>query len=283
MITLIYHNDIGIKIYIKSESTMLHKMIWECFRFFDLSYKDEIDDIEKVLQIIENDGTYRIDNFDYIFDDLNSVLGTLMEIICSDYFLSNENHVFIHGAAMLKDNELSLIIAPTMQGKSTLAALLATNGYQYLSDDVIPISLQDFTVTSYPKIMCIRNKDILQSYKSNFESHFLEFCFNIKNIDNTTKNMEERYILLPRETISTSSGRHFKIKNIYFIERNETLGNQTELLEMSNDISIITLMKNLRSPDDLGKLRKIASTLIKTTKCYRLIYGSGYGYMRNFL
>ena len=280
MQTIIIHEKTGIVVAVKSDIQQLHSMLKECSAFFTVGESNDFEIDEKyILEVGYYNNKYSIKNVNIVFNDIQEVLGTLMEIICCDFFLNSNDYIFIHGGVVEKNNKLSIVIASTMQGKSTLMALLSMSGYNYLSDDVIPINLHTLKAVSYPKIICLRDYKVLEKFDKKYKDKFINFEYKIKSIDNTTKDMEERDIILPYNSIKTSDINEYSIENIYFLNRVSSYMNDAKCEKIPNNISVLTIMKNLRSPNDLSKFRKIATEFIKGTNSYMINYYQGYKYL----
>lgn len=72
----------------------------------------------------------------------------------------------VHASAISAGKDAVLFTAPSGSGKSTFAALLYNLGYQVLSDDFAPISLNQPKVYSFPEGISVKNRSlkVLQSY-----------------------------------------------------------------------------------------------------------------------
>ena len=72
----------------------------------------------------------------------------------------------VHASAVSAGNGAVLFTAPSGSGKSTFAAMLMNQGYQVLSDDFSPISLNHAKVYPFPEGISVKNRSlqVLQSY-----------------------------------------------------------------------------------------------------------------------
>lgn len=72
----------------------------------------------------------------------------------------------VHASAVISGKEAILFTAPSGSGKSTFAAMLMNLGYQVLSDDFAPISLNQPKVYSFPESISVKNRSlkVLQPY-----------------------------------------------------------------------------------------------------------------------
>lgn len=63
---------------------------------------------------------------------------------------------FIHGAALHRAGKTVGLIAPSGSGKSTTAWALLHHGFEYLSDELIPVDPATMSVSPYPHALCIK-------------------------------------------------------------------------------------------------------------------------------
>lgn len=63
---------------------------------------------------------------------------------------------FIHGAVLHRNGKTIGLIAPSGNGKSTTAWALLHHGFDYLSDELIPVELETMTVMPYPHALCVK-------------------------------------------------------------------------------------------------------------------------------
>ena len=82
--------------------------------------------------------------------------------------LSNDAHWMgaVHASAVSAGKGAVLFTAPSGSGKSTFAAMLMNQGYQVLSDDFSPISLNQSKVYPFPEGISVKNRSlqVLQPY-----------------------------------------------------------------------------------------------------------------------
>ena len=72
----------------------------------------------------------------------------------------------VHASAVSAGKGAVLFTAPSGSGKSTFAAMLMNKGYQVLSDDFSPVSLNDAKVYPFPEGISVKDRSlqVLQSY-----------------------------------------------------------------------------------------------------------------------
>lgn len=67
---------------------------------------------------------------------------------------------FAHASALKKNNKAIILTATGGSGKSTLAGLLLLNGFEFLSDDFVPIDSKNLKVFPFPAALCVKNDAI---------------------------------------------------------------------------------------------------------------------------
>jgi coenzyme PQQ synthesis protein D (PqqD) len=73
----------------------------------------------------------------------------------------------IHGAAIARDGVGLALVGPSGSGKTTLAAGLVSRGFEYLSDDAVPLSEPDGEVVPWPLPLSIK-RGSMELLKSRF-------------------------------------------------------------------------------------------------------------------
>ncbi len=67
---------------------------------------------------------------------------------------------FIHASAVQKHGETLLLTSTTGSGKSTMAGLLQLHGFDFVSDDFVPLAADDRKAYPFPAALCAKNKAI---------------------------------------------------------------------------------------------------------------------------
>ncbi len=67
---------------------------------------------------------------------------------------------FLHGSALRKNNEIIILTSTGGSGKSTMAGLLMLNGFDFFSDDYIPVEAQSEKAYPFPAALCLKNDAI---------------------------------------------------------------------------------------------------------------------------
>ena len=238
---------------------------------------------EKTLTLYKTEDGYRIKNTDVVCTDLYRVLGTIMELLISPYFLRSRSYIYLHGAALVKNGRLVTIIAPTQQGKSTATALFVMRGYKYLSDDVIPVNIDTLEVSSFPKALCIRDLSIIKDGIHHLHQIFNVLPFHVKSEDNISKTIETRTPLLPFETVKACEKVSYKKETVFFLERTTQLNtDRYELSQTESGAGYLYLIRNLRASEQISLFRSVGAQLTRTARFVKLKYSKGYQYLNGF-
>lgn len=130
----------------------------------------------------------------------------LIDLISEPYnVILNKEFAFFHGSVVSKDNKCVLIIAPTMQGKTTLCAKLSLMGYTYVSDDLIIVD-ENMNLYPLPTPVKIRRNTVLNKE-----------CFKlVYNIFET----KDYYILTAKKRLDLS--KLYSPCKVLFLNRNHS-------------------------------------------------------------
>lgn len=283
MYTIVTHNLLGWELCLESKIEYLHILWKQCFSGFSVIQTNKAPrQIQNKISVESKHNKYLINNIGYESDDIYLILGMTYELALSNRYLSSSEYLFLHGGALLKDDKLSLIIAPTCNGKSTLSALLCMNDFVYLSDDVIPISITNLCALTFPKIMFIRNYDILLNYKNPID-YFNTFEFTVKSI-NLSSSIDNRIPLYPLHTQKTDCSCFHKIDRVYFIQQNDKL-NKSICADVDLSYAYTELLKNIRNPYSLNisKMPLINLIMRGDISFQKIEYKLGYDYLDFFI
>jgi hypothetical protein len=141
------------------------------------------------LRVSTTGTTFRIFAEDRIlFSNLNFdlALQALMTETISRLVSVCERGLVLHAAALAQDENAILLSGQGGSGKSTLAAWLTADGLQYLTDEVLEISLDGKLIQTFPRSIFLKHgsafvwQNRLRSTKS---TYFLRFADNAAWID----------------------------------------------------------------------------------------------------
>jgi hypothetical protein len=166
-----------------------------------------------------------------------------------------------HAAAVTKDNNAVLISASSGCGKSTLSALLAAHGFNLISDDLVPISLKEQNLYSFP---------LAVSVKEGAVKTLLPYFPELKDIQsqlNTSTGKEVAYLIPPNAGKPVIA----KIKAIVFPVYNPAIDFEWEKVD---NISVIN---NLLTESWIADNEIAAKTFLDwyfEIPCYRIQYNN---------
>jgi hypothetical protein len=114
-----------------------------------------------------------------------------------------------HASAVTDGYGALLFIAPPGSGKSTIAALMLANGYTILSDDFVPVALDEPEVCSFPAAISVKSTSLA------FMKELFPALPDPDNDSNDPSQIYETYMPLPETGALYSS---VKAKAIIFVQ-----------------------------------------------------------------
>jgi hypothetical protein len=91
-------------------------------------------------------------------DTLAQLLFTVEKFITMELQLRRPEIFFVHAAAVSTGTEVIVVCGESGAGKSTLCWSLCAFGYQYLSDELAPVSLDGIHVLPFPKAISLKSR-----------------------------------------------------------------------------------------------------------------------------
>jgi hypothetical protein len=94
------------------------------------------------------------------------VLPWLLTMLFSELCKRQPHHLLLHAATLCREGRLLLLPGESAFGKSTLAAALATHGWELYSDELAPLNPETLKVAPFPLPIGIKSRSLLalQSY-----------------------------------------------------------------------------------------------------------------------
>lgn len=182
----------------------------------------------------------------------DEVYGKIIEILFYPTLFCRENYFYLHGGAVVKNNKCICFLAPSNTGKTTLTIDFLKQGYDYLTDDIIPIDLTNLTTQGFPKPLFLRPNSI---HKNNIDIH--------------VKNGEfSRTIYVPR----TYHKGPVKINQIFILNRDIKHINNCSCVKLQSTEKFGTLLNNIYYTTDKIHLVKSIAKIINYTDLYNLYY-----------
>jgi len=115
-----------------------------------------------------------------------------------------KNSIWLHGACLVKDDEIIFLIAPSGGGKTTLSLGLLSQGFSALTDDVIVIAKENFAIQPFPRCPKIRSTAI---------EHLRVLGFDLLR----EAELVGRYVILPEENWINSEIEALTARKTFFI------------------------------------------------------------------
>jgi hypothetical protein len=152
----------------------------------------------------------------WTFERTGNLIGSTYMSIINEMYNKNDDFwlMTVHAAALTNGRKTILFPAESGNGKTTMAALLQSRGYQLLSDDFVPIDGHLFRAWPFPIAMSVKHGAVkmLSSLYSGLEQ---------KPLTQTAANKTVQY--LPPDYTSGLSGLAFPIKEVVLIKYDSTI------------------------------------------------------------
>ena len=161
--------------------------------------------------------------------DIDRLQGAVFMKLLNTLYSKNSSEWMsvIHASAVTNGSEAIIFIAPSGSGKSTIAALMLAEGFDLLSDDFVPIALNEHEIYHFPGGISVKSGSI-----SLLQEHFNNLCDVYK--DETEENEKFEYYLPPthKNLIEKAAAKAIIFVN-YNLNTNYNLKKESNL-EMMN-------------------------------------------------
>jgi len=179
-----------------------------------------------------------------------------------------KEYLFLHSGAVAKGNNKAVLLpGPSGSGKSTLTLGLLNYGYQYLTDEVVVISLSDLRVLPFQRPIYIYGWQ--STVSDDVGKHFKFYRFK-ERYENTVQPWQ--YAVPQRDAVLHKDSR-CEVAWIIFPQYNETQRSSC-LRPMSKAEAAFKLIQNewnMQCFSDYGL--KLCAELVKKADCYQLLMG----------
>ena len=196
----------------------------------------------------------------YFYDQLNlqRLCGAMSEFAFLPQILDSSEWFYLHGGAVSKDDIAIVFLGGTHAGKSTLVTRCVHLGYQYMTDDIVPVNILNLEIAPFPKCIYIRDKKWVDDGKN----YVIVDPFEIHLQD------DSRFIVKP---ISIAE-RDKRFAKYTFIQLNRNSESECKLVKQAVANAFPILYSNSRSHLDMHKNRKMSIELAKKASLYTLHY-----------
>lgn len=166
-----------------------------------------------------------------------------------------------HASALSDGNQNILFLGDSGNGKSTLAALLVSQGYTLFADDFVPVEAKTQQVYYFPAAISIKEK-ALETLNPLFPQ-----LKDSPQIDLTYINKSVRYLVAPK--LEATFETHLPCKKLVFVKYQKESGIQLSKLS-SEDAFEQLIPDSWLSP--LSKNAQLFMDWFATLTCYSLTY-----------
>ena len=190
------------------------------------------------------------------------------------FWLELKGFITIHGSAVNISGQAVAFLAHSHNGKSTLAASLLQSGYALLTDDVLPLRVQDGIYWAYPGYPAMR-------MWPDEADHFLT---EYEHLERVHPDLDKRYVPVGNGYFGLFCDQPVPLGRIYILERRgaDDLQAEPEIQHIPHREALIELLRYSfitrlseavgLAGDRFGSL----SGLVRVIPVRRLIYPSGY-------
>lgn len=141
-----------------------------------------------------------------------TISGLAEQIIFTRIMPMINDYILIHAGVVSKENNGTVIIAPSGFGKTTLVLELLSRGYQFLSDEFCLIRKHDYCLDPFPRRVGIKENSPFYGLVDTEKAFYLDF--------------EAKYFADPTDLFPASRGQRCGTKNIILLV--ESIAQQAE-------------------------------------------------------
>jgi len=193
------------------------------------------------------------------------------------FWLELKGYVTIHASAVNISGNAIAFLAHSRNGKSTLAASLVREGFPLLTDDVLPLCLEDGIYWAYPGYPAVRM----------WPDEAKHFLTEYEHLERVHPEITKRYVPVGDGQLGPFCDHPCPLERIYLLERRETSDSPAgpELKRVSHRDALIELLRysfitRLAEAAGLAAGRfDFFSSLAQKVPVSRLIYPSGYEHL----
>lgn len=196
--------------------------------------------------------------------DEKVLLGYIYQMVSYPY-CNRDDWMFLHGSAILYKNSANIFLAKTGMGKTTTVKFLCDNGYEYLSDDLIPINKKKLDVAAYPLPICSRD-----NININMEKNYIPLILNKKN------EKEKKYLIHPKRYADIE--KTYDINAIFILNRSVKT-EKVELQKIDGSSAFKTVLNNLSIFCNISETGKNLSKIVKQANVYIINYNNSFEYI----
>ncbi|OPX43693.1 hypothetical protein CLHUN_24130 [Ruminiclostridium hungatei] len=196
------------------------------------------------------------------------ILGALYEAAFLPVFLEKPQWWYMHGGAVSLNRKAVIMTGTTHAGKTTMISTMCSKGCLYLSDDIVPVSVDNYYVTSFPHPITSRNI-------YNMDAETLRAYFDISRLKMLGKNKlapngDEKFIMNPKSYVDT--GEEIPMAAIVILKRKTGGFTGVGMKRLDSMEAFISLLLNSRNPECMEKNRSTAAGILKKCPVYEIEY-----------
>ena len=217
--------------------------------------------------VFKSNGRYFLNDDDKIIGSWNNkeihyLTGKLLSLIMCDFHnvVENKWSGFLHASAVSKDGNAIVIVGESGSGKSTSCAILSKKGYNFISDDITPIS-RDGKVGNFPNSISIKEPSFQK----------INDLFLKVNISNTINISKGKIKYLNPDGLKSFAPRTFNSSTIIRIKYNSKKENSLKKIKLKDLLPLI--VNESFFPTNSKSVDGFMNWFINC-KCYTLTYNN---------
>ncbi len=196
------------------------------------------------------------------------ILGELYEAAFLPVFLEKPHWWYMHGGAVSLNSKAVILTGTTHAGKTTMISTMCSKGCSYLSDDIVPVSVDKYFVTSFPHPITSRN--IYNMDADTLREHFHISRLKMIGKNKLAPNGDDKFIMNPRSYVDTSE--EIPIAAIIILKRKTEGFSGVSMKKLDSMEAFIKLLLNSRNPECMEKNRSTAAGVLKKCPVYEIEY-----------
>lgn len=265
--TSISHPVLKRQILIYDNTNIFDSRLIQLFRHFEIADEKINCDTSYRIYIQQKENEFEINNgkSSFFVKSEKEVLAAVSHLFYENMVISYDDFFCLHGSNLVYEDNNYLFIGKKSSGKSTLTLRLCDLGFEYASDDIIPINMNNFVSVSFPKLIYLKKLDHLKEYGWMPQSNSFE-NFSISYGEDDIK------LYSPSKIININ--KCLNINKIFFVERKEEY-KKAEINKINDTSAFYKIVSCCKNKNSISNNCKNAAKLLNKKGLYYLSYWDG--------
>ena len=165
-------------------------------------------------------------------EESHLVKGKIFTVLINELYDKKEDDwlMTVHASAVTNHKKTILFCAPPGHGKTTIAALLSSRGFELVSEDFVPVDRSTFSAYPFPTAMSVKegSMEVLTPHFPTLEQKSLNYISPEKSV---------RYLTADHDHDIT--GKPFPVREFVFIEYRSSADFYIETLDTGTAIKLL--------------------------------------------